>query len=55
LAGEIASLALTGETSGPSIQRLISAVAGDFADLPPRIAEIMGSEAYALRRGELGP
>lgn len=46
---------LAGEASGALSGRLISAVADDFANLPPRIPEIMKSEAYTLRRVDLGP
>jgi len=46
---------LAGETSGTLSGRMISAVADDFANMPSRIPEIMGSEAYTLRRVGLGP
>lgn len=46
---------LAGETSGNLSGRVISAVADDFANMPPRIAEIMSSDAYTLRRVALDP
>ena len=45
---------LAGEASGALSGRLISAVADDFANMPPRIPEIMQTEAYTLRRVDLG-
>ena len=49
---ECAELAvfLASEESGALTGRLISAATDDFRGLPPRIAEIMGSDAYTLRR-----
>lgn len=49
---ECAELAvwLASEESGALSGRLISAATDDFRGLPPRVAEIMGSDAYTLRR-----
>jgi 3-oxoacyl-[acyl-carrier protein] reductase len=44
---------LASDQSGTLSGRLISAVGDDFANLPPRIAEIMASDAWMLRRVEL--
>jgi len=44
---------LASDASGELSGRLISAVADDFANLPPRIPEIMASDAYTIRRVEL--
>lgn len=43
---------LAGDASGGLSGRLISAVADDFANLSPRIPEIMASDVYTLRRVE---
>ena len=45
---------LAGDVSGALSGRLISAVADDFANLGPQIPEIMRSDAYTLRRVDLG-
>ena len=45
---------LAGAESGVLSGRLISAVADDYAKLTPRIPEIMASDAYTLRRVDLG-
>ena len=49
---ECAELAvwLASDESGTLTGRLISAATDDFRSLPPRIAEIMASDAYTLRR-----
>ncbi len=49
---ECAELAvwLASDESGALTGRLISAATDDFRGLPPRIAEIMGGDAYTLRR-----
>ena len=44
---------LAGAESGELSGRLISAVADDFANLVPRITEVMASDTYTLRR--VGP
>lgn len=44
---------LASDASGALSGRLISAVADDFVNLPPRIPEIMASDAYTIRRVEL--
>ena len=44
---------LASDDSGNLSGRLISSILDDFADLPPRIPEIMASDAYLLRRMEL--
>ena len=44
---------LASDDSGNLSGRLISSILDDFADLPPRIPEIMASDAYLLRRIEL--
>jgi hypothetical protein len=41
------------EESGKLSGRLISAVADDFDNLPPRIPEIMASDAFIVRKVEL--
>jgi 3-oxoacyl-[acyl-carrier protein] reductase len=43
---------LASDQSGTLSGRLISAVSDDFANLPPRIGEIMASDAWMLRRVE---
>ena len=48
-----AGVFLASDASGELSGRLISAVADDFANLPPRIPEIMASDAYTIRRVEL--
>ena len=52
---QVADLAvfLACSDSGSLSGRLISSVLDDFANLPERIPEIMGSQAYQLRRVEL--
>lgn len=52
---QVADLAvfLASEDSGQLSGRLISSYLDDFNALPPRIPEIMASEAYLLRRKEL--
>ena len=45
---------LASDASGDLSGRLISSFLDDFNDLAPRIPEIMASEAYMLRRKELG-
>ena len=44
---------LGSDVSGTLSGRLISAVADDFDSLPPRIPEIMASDAFMVRRVEL--
>ena len=44
---------LGGPESAQMSGRLISAITDDFSSLPPRIPEIMASEAYQMRRVEL--
>lgn len=44
---------LAGDESGGLSGRLISSVADDFANLSPRIPEIMASDAYTMRRVDL--
>ena len=46
---------LAGDESRELSGRLISAVADDFTNLTSRIPEIMASDAYTLRRVDLGP
>ena len=41
------------DDSGKLSGRLISAVADDFDNLPPRIPEIMASDAFIVRKVEL--
>ena len=48
------ALWLAGDASGNLSGRLISAVADDFRALGPRVPDIMASDAYTLRRVELG-
>ena len=52
---QVADLAvfLASADSGSLSGRLISSVLDDFSNLPDRIPEIMGSQAYQLRRVEL--
>jgi 3-oxoacyl-[acyl-carrier protein] reductase len=50
---EALAVFLASDQSGTLSGRLISAVGDDFANLPPRIAEIMASDAWMLRRVEL--
>ena len=44
---------LASDASGEMTGRLISAVTDDFHNLPPRIPEIMASDAFTVRRVEL--
>lgn len=44
---------LGGSDSGQMSGRMISALTDDFSSLPPRIPEIMASEAYQMRRVKL--
>ncbi len=44
---------LASDDSGEMTGRLISAVTDDFHNLPPRIPEIMASDAFTIRRIEL--
>ena len=43
---------LAGDASGSLSGRLIRAVTDDFSSLPPRIPEVMASDAYMMRRVE---
>ena len=52
-AGELAVF-LASDDSGGLSGRLISAATDDFPNLPPRIPDIMSSDAYTLRRTEPG-
>jgi hypothetical protein len=53
--GQAAELAvlLASSDAGDLSGRLISAMLDDYHTLPARIPEIMGSDAYQLRRVEL--
>jgi 3-oxoacyl-[acyl-carrier protein] reductase len=44
---------LASDASGKLSGRLLQAVSDDFHSLPPRIPEIMASDAYTLRRVDL--